>query len=151
MTGRNNNMVEHFTKYHTDELMGLLNEGNLSITNKSTIPKGERIFGISFAYDIKTAREVLSNNSRLVAQNYSNLGATRIQKKAPTVQRAYQRLFFPPVSSNPHITVYSRIDTKSYFKSGKPLQSPVYIRVPSYMRLTTDTIPRVVKLLYGIP
>lgn len=100
---------------------------------------------------MKKAREGLRKKPVLVAQNYWDLGASRIATKAPTVQRETQRFLLALVLSNQHMTVYSRDVTQAYIQSDKTLERPFYIRAPVEMYLPAATLVRVLRPLYYIP
>lgn len=69
------------------KLRGLINDGMFISVKASEITGNQRIFGSRFVDDLKRGEHGLRKNSRLVAQKYSDEGATFIATKAPTVPR----------------------------------------------------------------
>lgn len=140
-----------FIKSRKQELKGLLMNGTFLPMDRAEIPHNTRVFGSRFVDELKRAERGLRRKSRLVAQNYSDEGATQIPTKAPTIQRATQRLVMSLAASIEDMTPFIRDVTQAYVQSRSKLERDVYIKAPTELDLPPDTVLKVVKPLYGIP
>lgn len=68
-----------------EELQGLLKNGTFIHTKVIQLREGTRVLGSRFIKEVKRAEQGFRKKSRLVAQNYSDDGATGIDTKDPTV------------------------------------------------------------------
>lgn len=110
-----------------------------------------RIFGSRFIDDTKRAGDGLCRENRLVAQNYSDEGASLFETKAPTVQRWSQEKELIIEASKEGMIAYTREVTQASVKSRTTLEGPVYIKPPLEIGLDAGTVWRAVKPMYGIP
>lgn len=140
-----------FSASRKTELEGLLRDGTFKPTQLSDVPHSTRIFGCRFVDELKKVGAQLKKKSRLVAQNYSDIGATCIPTKAPTVQRYSQRTALSIAVSSPHMESYTRDITQAYVQSNTMLERNVYIKAPPELDLPDGFVLKVVKPLYGIP
>ena len=135
---------------HT-ELTGLIENGTFTPIPRQSIPTGTRIFGSRFIDEIKRAGTGMRKKSMLVAQNYQDVGSTRIATKAPTVNRFSQRILLALAPSFDNMQVFTRDITQAYVQSTTYLERPVYISAPKELGLEADMVLQVMKPLYGIP
>ena len=140
-----------FAQSRKSELNGLINDGTFIPVHESTIRPTARIFNSRFVDELKKVGDQLKKKSRLVAQNYADIGATSIPTKAPTVQRFSQRIALCIAACLPHLKPFTRDITQAYIQSHTDLEREVYIRAPRELGLPEGYILKVVKPLYGIP
>lgn len=134
-----------------NELKGRLNDGKSELVPISYIPGNPCIFGSIFVDVMKRVGEVLSKRSRLVVQNYADMGTSSIATKAPTVQRFSKRLSFSLTFPLGKMTPFTRDITQSYFQSSTCLKRDVLMKVRKELGLQDDRVLRVLNPLYGIP
>ena len=93
--------------------------------------------------------------SRLVVQAYNDQGKDIILTQSPTIQRVSQRIILALVptlqQSRPAMLVYLRDISQAYVQSTTYLNREIFIRPPLELRLSKDSLLRVVKPLYGVP
>lgn len=132
------------------ELNGLIKDGTFAPVKTKDIDGNPRIFGSRFVDEIKRVGDHMRRKSRLVAQNYSDEGASTIATKAPTVQRFSQRVALSIAASMKDLTMYTRDVTQAYVQSKTHLERPVYIHPPHELGMEKGTVLNVLKPLYGI-
>lgn len=81
-----------FAEARKKELKGLVNRGTFEIVESDIVPPGTRVYGTRWVDALKTVEGKTFEKSRLVAQNYNDLGAASILTKSPTVTRMGIRL-----------------------------------------------------------
>ena len=71
--------LSDFKKSRKAELDGLIEKGVFKVVLRSSVPKGQRIYGLRFIDDVKQDPHGQSyDKSRLVGKNYNDKGAKSI-------------------------------------------------------------------------
>lgn len=133
------------------DLSGMVNNGTFLLTPMAEVPNATGIFGRKFLDEPKRAREGLKRKSRLVSKGYNDQEATAIPTKAPNMERSSERMVMSLALSIPGTQIFGRHITQVYIQSRSAFERIVFIKAPTEMDLPPDTIPHVVKPLYGIP
>lgn len=131
---------EKFAESRKKELEGLAERGTFATVKRNSIPRGTRIYGTRFvdAYKVVDRNTVLK--SRLVAQNFRDLGAAAIATKAPTVSRLGQRLVLCLAACFQQHISYLRDISQAYVQATSNLERAVYLRAPKEMHLEDDEV-----------
>jgi hypothetical protein len=124
--------------------------------NLDDIPPGVRLFNSRFVDEIKNkGTEKAFEKSRLVVQAYNDQGKELILTQSPTIQRVSQRLILCIASSTTDSQLYLRDISQAYVQSTTELNRKFYARPPreliDQLGLTSNTVMRIIKPLYGIP
>lgn len=111
-----------FETSRREELKGLIENKPFVTVPRAELPEGTRVFGSRFVDDVKKAVQRWRRKSRLVAQNNSGEGATRIKTKAPTVQWFTQRLLLSLAESDLGMKSFMRDITQTFSKANLSLR-----------------------------
>lgn len=88
---------------------------------------------------------------RLVARNYSDLGATHTAIKDLTIHWFSQLLLFSIEASTKGMKMFTHDISQTYVQSDTKLKRVVYITTPEEMNLKPGTVIRVIHPLQEIP
>ena len=134
------------------ELVGLTKAGVFQIVNRSTVPKGKRIYGTRWVDTIKQNTDGSNRyKSRLVSQNFRDYDARHIPTKAPTISRFGQRLALTISAMHSDGQANVRDVTQAYVQSKTDLGRDIFLQPPTEMHLLNGKVLLAVKPLYGVP
>jgi hypothetical protein len=142
-----------FTESRRKEINDLLEKRVFELIIIDAVLRNVRIFNSRFVDEIKhSGTPDVYEKSRLVIQAYNDHDKTLVLTQSPTIQRMSQRIILALTActmSDCHL--YLRNITQAYVQSKTPLNRQFFIRPPSELNLSKDSILRVVKPLYGVP
>jgi hypothetical protein len=115
--------------------------------------KDVRIFNSRFVDEIKHPDiPDVYEKSRLMIQTYNDHDKTLMLIQSSTIQRMSQRIILALTACiMPDCHLYLRNITQAYVQSKTFLNRQFFIRSPSELDLSKNSILRVVKSLYGVP
>ena len=140
-----------FKESRKKELKGLMDRNIFSIVDRSSVPKGTRIFGTRWVDALKTVDGKTFEKSRIVARNFRDKGAASVATKAPTVTRLGLRLALSLRTMFPDYNSYLRDVSQAYTQSSQNLARPVFLQPVPEMNLPKHKVLKAIKPLYGIP
>ena len=139
-----------FQESRRKELSGL-NRNVFEVVDRSSVPKGARIFGTRWIDALKTVDGKTYEKSRIVARNFRDKEAGSVATKAPTVTRIGLRMSVSLAAMFPEFRTYLRDISQAYTQSSSDLIRHVFLRPLPEMGVPDGKVLKAVKPLYGIP
>lgn len=133
------------------ELEGFMKNGKSNVVKRSSVPHCIRIFGTRFFDAYKTIEGNEIKKSRLVAQNYSDLEASSVSTKAPTVSRLRLPLTISFAACLQSFRSYFRDISQAYVQSESFLERKCFLHPPVEVKQGDNDIILAQKPLSGIP
>lgn len=125
--------------------------GRSNQSRETRAPPDTRVFGSRFIDKLKRSDQGTKRKSRVVVQNYADDGAGQITMKAPTVQLFSRLLLLSLAASRSDMQTFSQDITQEYVQNSSKFERDVYISPPPELRLPSDIVLKIVRLLYGVP
>lgn len=104
------------------------------------------MFDARFVDEIKQSEQGLRKKSRFLTQNYDDVGAKEIAKKAPTVQRFLQKTSLYLPASMPKLDPFLRDIIQAYIQSLTKLGRRIFISAPKELGLGDERAALVLDL-----
>lgn len=131
------------------EFNGLVDRGLFSLVPVSK-DKGCRIYNTHLVDEVKNAGKPKAyEQSRLVVEAY-NGSDHGLLTNLPTVQRVSRRLLLAVYTMNEEISSLPRHVSQAYVQSETTTRQPIFVRPPTVLNLSINTLLQVKRPLYGL-
>ena len=132
-------------------MKGLLYHKTFQVVDKSSVPKGTRIFGLRWVDALKTVDGVTMEKSRIVARNFKDKDALRVSTRSPTATRLGLGTSACLSTIFSQHQPYLRDISQAYVQSKQNLSRKIILHPLPEMKFPNGKVLFALKPLYGIP